>query len=106
MDGSAQARNNREKSGILAQLSARELHRNLSSRPNPGGIMETAINDFVRQQLETRRDRLRDTIAERTGHPAHLHALLREVDSALDRIANGCYGIGSSSLLVQADLSR
>jgi sigma-B regulation protein RsbU (phosphoserine phosphatase) len=55
--------------------------------------METAINDFVQQQLETRRDRLRDTIAERTGHPAHLHALLREVDSALDRIANACYGI-------------
>lgn len=55
--------------------------------------MATDINHFVRQQLETRRDRLRDTIADRTGHPAHLHTLLREVDSALDRIANGSYGI-------------
>lgn len=55
--------------------------------------MDTAINDFVRQQLETRRDRLRDIMAERTGHPAHLHALLREVDSALDRMFKGCYGI-------------
>ncbi len=55
--------------------------------------MEPAINDFVRQQLETRRDRLRHTLAEKTGHPAHLHAFLREVDSALDRIADGRYGI-------------
>ena len=55
--------------------------------------MATAVNDFVRQQLETRRDRLRETLAEKTGHPAHLHALLREVDGALDRIAAGSYGI-------------
>lgn len=55
--------------------------------------MSTAIDDFVRQQLETWRERLRETLGERTSHPAHLHALLREVDSALDRIANGCYGI-------------
>lgn len=58
--------------------------------------METAINDFVRQQLKTRRDRLRETLAEKSGHPARLHALLREVDSALDRIANGSYGICES----------
>src|SRR5581483_8739560 len=59
--------------------------------PNRGGIM--VINDFVRQQLETRRERLRDTLTEGSGHPAHLHALLHEVDSALDRVANGSYGI-------------
>lgn len=52
-----------------------------------------AMNDFVRQQLETRRDRLRETLLEREEHPAHLHALLREVDSALDRMADGSYGI-------------
>lgn len=55
--------------------------------------MATAINDFVRQQLETRRDRLRDTLAEKNGHPEHLHALLDEVDSALDRMENGSYGL-------------
>jgi sigma-B regulation protein RsbU (phosphoserine phosphatase) len=51
------------------------------------------IDDFVRDQLESRRHRLRENLAERTSHPAHLHALLREVDSALDRIANGSYGL-------------
>jgi sigma-B regulation protein RsbU (phosphoserine phosphatase) len=55
--------------------------------------MASAINNFVRQQLETRRNRLRTTLAEKTSHPAHLHTLLREVDSALDRMANGSYGI-------------
>jgi sigma-B regulation protein RsbU (phosphoserine phosphatase) len=55
--------------------------------------MATVINDFVRQQLETRRDVLREVLNEKTAHPAHLHALLREVDSALDRIAEGSYGI-------------
>jgi phosphoserine phosphatase RsbU/P len=55
--------------------------------------MATAIDDFVRQQLETRRDRLRDTLTEKNGHPEHLHALLEEVDSALDRMANGSYGL-------------
>lgn len=54
--------------------------------------METAVNDFVRQQLETRRDRLRQTLAARTQHPARLHALLQEVDNALDRLADGSYG--------------
>jgi sigma-B regulation protein RsbU (phosphoserine phosphatase) len=55
--------------------------------------MATALNNFVRQQLETRRDRLRETLVERSGHPAHLHSLLEEVDSALDRIADGSYGL-------------
>jgi sigma-B regulation protein RsbU (phosphoserine phosphatase) len=55
--------------------------------------MATAINDFMRQQLETRRTQLRETLAEKNGHPAHLHALLEEVDSALDRIADGSYGL-------------
>jgi sigma-B regulation protein RsbU (phosphoserine phosphatase) len=55
--------------------------------------MATAINSFMRQQLETRRERLRETLAEKNGHPAHLHALLDEVDSALDRMATGSYGL-------------
>jgi sigma-B regulation protein RsbU (phosphoserine phosphatase) len=55
--------------------------------------MATAINNFVRQQLETRRDRLRETLAERDGHPAHLHTLLDEVDSALERMSDGSYGL-------------
>ncbi len=55
--------------------------------------MVAAVNDFIRQQLESRRGRLRETLTERTSHPAHLHALLREVDSALDRMANGAYGV-------------
>ncbi len=55
--------------------------------------MDTAINDFIQQQLETRRDRLHDIMEEKGRHPAQLHALLREVDNALDRIVTGCYGI-------------
>lgn len=55
--------------------------------------MATAINNFMRQQLEARRDRLRETLADRNGHPEHLHALLDEVDSALDRMTEGSYGI-------------
>lgn len=57
------------------------------------GIMSTAISDFMRQQLETRRHRLRETLEGKNGHPEHLHSLLHEVDSALDRISNGSYGI-------------
>jgi phosphoserine phosphatase RsbU/P len=55
--------------------------------------MATAINSFMLQQLENRRERLRETLAEKNGHPAHLHALLNEVDSALERVANGSYGL-------------
>lgn len=54
--------------------------------------MATAINDFMRQQLETRRDRLQDALQE-SAHPENLHALLHEVDSALGRIVNGSYGL-------------
>lgn len=55
--------------------------------------MEIAVNDFVREQLESRRDRLREGLMGRSSHPAHLQTLLREVDSALDRISNGSYGL-------------
>jgi phosphoserine phosphatase RsbU/P len=55
--------------------------------------MATAIDSFMLQQLENRRERLRETLAQKNGHPAHLHALLQEVDSALDRVANGSYGL-------------
>ena len=54
--------------------------------------MATAINQFMRQQLLTRRDRLQDALSER-AHPANLHALLEEVDSALGRIRDGSYGL-------------
>jgi sigma-B regulation protein RsbU (phosphoserine phosphatase) len=53
----------------------------------------SAIDDFVRQQLETRRERLRESLAGRTSHSARLHTLLREVDRALDRVTNGSYGL-------------
>jgi phosphoserine phosphatase RsbU/P len=54
--------------------------------------MATSINHFMREQLLTRRDRLQDALSE-NGHPAHLHALLDEVDTALGKMQNGSYGI-------------
>ena len=55
--------------------------------------MGSAIDDFVQQQLESRRARLRESLARGTNHPAHLHTLLREVDCALDRVTKGSYGL-------------
>jgi sigma-B regulation protein RsbU (phosphoserine phosphatase) len=54
--------------------------------------MATAINQFMRQQLLARRDRLEDALTA-NGHPEHLHALLEEVDSALSRMQDGSYGL-------------
>jgi sigma-B regulation protein RsbU (phosphoserine phosphatase) len=54
--------------------------------------MATAINHFMRQQLLTRRDRLQNALTHH-DHPANLHALLDEVDSALGRLQDGSYGL-------------
>lgn len=54
--------------------------------------MAIAVNQFMRQQLLSRRDRLQDALTE-SGHPAQLHALLEEVDSALGKMRDGSYGL-------------
>jgi phosphoserine phosphatase RsbU/P len=54
--------------------------------------MATAINQFMHEQLLTRRDRLQNALTE-NGHPENLHALLEEVDHALGRMQNGTYGL-------------
>jgi sigma-B regulation protein RsbU (phosphoserine phosphatase) len=54
--------------------------------------MATAVNQFMHQQLLTRRDRLQDALAQ-SAHPAHLHRLLEEVDGALRRMQDGSYGL-------------
>jgi phosphoserine phosphatase RsbU/P len=48
--------------------------------------------DFLHGQLEERKLRLATVIAQQPGD-ANLEALLREVDSALDRFAAGTYGL-------------
>jgi phosphoserine phosphatase RsbU/P len=53
--------------------------------------METVEIDYLRGQIEERKRRL-ETVIARTAPEAHLEALLREVDSALDRFAAGTYG--------------
>ncbi|HTX42124.1 MAG TPA: SpoIIE family protein phosphatase [Acidobacteriaceae bacterium] len=57
--------------------------------------MATAEMSFLRSQLEERKHRL-ETVLERTPGEANLEALLREVDSALDRFAAGTYGLCES----------
>ncbi|MGB9148388.1 MAG: SpoIIE family protein phosphatase [Acidobacteriaceae bacterium] len=54
--------------------------------------MATAEMNFLRGQLEERKTRL-ETVLERTPGEANLEALLREVDSALDRFSDGSYGL-------------
>jgi|SRR5579875_1211552 len=54
--------------------------------------MATAVNQFMRQQLLSRRERL-ETALTTNQHPAHLHALLEEVDNALGRMQDGSYGL-------------
>jgi sigma-B regulation protein RsbU (phosphoserine phosphatase) len=54
--------------------------------------MATSINTFMQQQLLARLDRLQDALTQ-SDHPQHLHALLEEVDGALERIQKGSYGI-------------
>jgi len=54
--------------------------------------MATAEMDFLHGQLEERKKRLETVFAGAPGD-ANLEALLREVDSALDRFAAGSYGL-------------
>lgn len=54
--------------------------------------MLTAEMDFLQSQLEERKRRL-ETAITFAPHSANVHALLREVDSALDRFSTGAYGI-------------
>jgi phosphoserine phosphatase RsbU/P len=54
--------------------------------------MATVETTFLHKQLEDRKHRLQDAIAL-TPPNASLASLLREVDSALDRMAKGSYGL-------------
>ena len=54
--------------------------------------MATVENTFLRAQLEQRRKRLRAAVAEPHRNPT-LADLLSEVDSALERMDSGTYGI-------------
>jgi phosphoserine phosphatase RsbU/P len=57
--------------------------------------MAEIMEPYLREQLEKRRDQLRQAIASpdaHIGHPAFFE-LLREVDSALERMDHGAYGI-------------
>jgi phosphoserine phosphatase RsbU/P len=54
--------------------------------------MATVEMDFLRGQLEERKHRL-ETVLAHAPHEAEVEALLREVDSALDRFAAGTYGL-------------
>src|ERR1700722_10281621 len=62
-------------------------------------IEETAMSEisetYIREQLEKRRDELNEVVATTppTVSPAHLLALLTDVDSALQRLDDGTYGI-------------
>jgi phosphoserine phosphatase RsbU/P len=57
--------------------------------------MATNIDGFMRQQLLDRRDKLEHAVRRHDG-PDGLQFLLEEVDSALARIDDGCYGICES----------
>jgi len=54
--------------------------------------MATAQMDFLQNQLQVRKQRLEMVITE-TPDDTGLNALLREVDSALERLAAGTYGL-------------
>ena len=54
--------------------------------------MVTAEMDFLRGQLEERKSRLEAVLAH-APHEAGLGDLLREVDTALDRMTAGTYGL-------------
>jgi phosphoserine phosphatase RsbU/P len=54
--------------------------------------MASAEMSFLHNQLEERKRRLQ-TVIETTKNDANLEALLRDVDSALDRFAEGTYGL-------------
>ena len=54
--------------------------------------MAAAEMDFLHSQLEERK-RCLETVITRTPDDANLEALLRDVDSALDRFGAGTYGL-------------
>ena len=54
--------------------------------------MATVSDDFVSGQLRQRRERLEQAIAT-SGGTADLRRLLEEVDTALDRLGQGNYGL-------------
>lgn len=54
--------------------------------------MGSNVHPFLEKQLLDRRDRLQQALTEST-HSARLHWLLDEVDCALERIADGSFGI-------------
>jgi sigma-B regulation protein RsbU (phosphoserine phosphatase) len=54
--------------------------------------MPEVIDDFLREQLLNRRDKLMDA-ATRTQHPDHLQNILAQVDSALAKMEEGSYGV-------------
>ncbi|HEX5426318.1 MAG TPA: SpoIIE family protein phosphatase [Candidatus Acidoferrales bacterium] len=57
--------------------------------------MAEVVESYLREQLEKRREQLRQAIASPDAHVAHpaFTNLLREVDAALQRIDEGTYGI-------------
>ncbi|MBV9503346.1 MAG: SpoIIE family protein phosphatase [Acidobacteriaceae bacterium] len=57
--------------------------------------MATGIDQFMHQQLLDRRHKLEHAVRHSNGHGG-LNLLLEEVDSALARIEDGCYGICES----------
>jgi sigma-B regulation protein RsbU (phosphoserine phosphatase) len=63
----------------------------MTAKPDMAGN----IDQFMRGQLLDRRDKLEQADV-RVGGSERLRLLLEEVDSALERIASGCYGICES----------
>src|ERR1700756_2581798 len=57
-----------------------------------GGVMATLEITFLNSQLQERKDRLQKAIAL-APQQAALAGLLREVDSALERMDKGSYGL-------------
>jgi|GraSoiStandDraft_50_1057286.scaffolds.fasta_scaffold59366_2 phosphoserine phosphatase RsbU/P len=54
--------------------------------------MPQVIDNFLREQLLERRDKLHHAV-KRAAHSDHLHDLLEEVDSALAKMEDGSYGL-------------
>lgn len=54
--------------------------------------MGNPIESMILQQLQDRKDRLREAIAE-SPNARHLVHLLQDVDAALEKVSNGTYGL-------------
>jgi phosphoserine phosphatase RsbU/P len=54
--------------------------------------MTQVVDNFLREQLLERRDKLHHAV-KRAAHSEHLHDLLEEVDSALAKMEDGSYGL-------------